>query len=161
MFADVIFELVYNLLFKSKTTILSLGGLEISIGKGKNATDDKIKKLEIAKANLLEGLSAIEELQKDAEVSKKHLDKTLKEIDGLKADKNRLTSEVVEIQKLKDSDVLVFRELAGVPTPKQKRTDRWVGFITGIITSIVAAPIIWAIGKYLIPWILNLFCATP
>ena len=65
----------------------------------------------------------------------------------LKTDKTSLETELNNIRLVISSDVSAFKKLAGVPTLKEKRRERIIGFISGIIASVVAAGIIWGIAE--------------
>jgi hypothetical protein len=109
--------------------------------------NERIAKIDEAKANLLEGLRAIDELKEAAEYNKKQAEEALIQIVQLEKDKTSLQQELKSIKNIVQSDVNAFRKIAGVPSPAMIRKERIVGFISGVIASIVASGIVWAIVK--------------
>ena len=121
--------------------------MEISLDEDKGSIDERIKKIEAAKQNLLDGLSAIKELEKEAEKNKYELENALIKLSKIKTDKINLEAELNNIKQVISSDVSTFQKLAGVPTEKEKRKERIIGFFSGIIASIISAGIIWVVTK--------------
>ena len=75
---DIYFELIEKILRRVKISKVNILGLEISLDEDKGSIDERIKKIEAAKQNLLDGLSAIKELEKEAEKNKYELENALK-----------------------------------------------------------------------------------
>ena len=144
---DIYFELIEKILRRVKISKLNILGLEISLDEDKGSIDERIKKIEAAKQNLLDGLSAIKELEKEAEKNKYELENALIKLSKIKTDKINLEAELNNIKQVISSDVSTFQKLAGVPTEKEKRKERIIGFFSGIIASIISAGIIWVVTK--------------
>ncbi|MCB6635478.1 hypothetical protein [Bacteroides faecis] len=144
---DIYFELIEKILRRVKISKVNILGLEISLDEDKGSIDERIKKIEAAKQNLLDGLSAIKELEKEAEKNKYELENALIKLSKIKTDKINLEAELNNIKQVISSDVSTFQKLAGVPTEKEKRKERIIGFFSGIIASIISAGIIWVVTK--------------
>ena len=142
---DIYFELIEKILRRVKISKVNILGLEISLDEDKGSIDERIKKIEAAKQNLLDGLSAIKELEKEAEKNKYELENALIKLSKIKTD--NLEAELNNIKQVISSDVSTFQKLAGVPTEKEKRKERIIGFFSGIIASIISAGIIWVVTK--------------
>ena len=144
---DIYFELIEKILRRVKISKVNILGLEISLDEDKGSIDERIKKIEAAKQNLLDGLSAIKELEKEAEKNKYELENALIKLSKIKTDKINLEADLNNIKQVISSDVSTFQKLAGVPTEKEKRKERIIGFFSGIIASIISAGIIWVVTK--------------
>ena len=144
---DIYFELIEKILRRVKISKVNILGLEISLDEDKGSIDERIKKIEAAKQNLLDGLSAIYELENEAEKNKYELENALIKLSKIKSDKINLDAELNNIKHVISSDVSTFQKLAGVPTEKEKRKERIIGFFSGIIASIISAGIIWVVTK--------------
>lgn len=144
---DIYFELIEKILRRVKISKVNILGLEISLDEDKGSIDERIKKIEAAKQNLLDGLSAIKELEKEAEKNKYELENALIKLSKIKTDKINLEAELNNIKQVISSDASTFQKLAGVPTEKEKRKERIIGFFSGIIASIISAGIIWVVTK--------------
>ena len=128
-----------------KFSRISILGLEISLDEDYGSVDERLKKIEIAKQNLLEGLTAIDELKKEAENNKKEVEAALTKLAELQANKSNLQEEVENLQTVISSDVTAFQKLAKVPSDKQIRNERIIGFISGVLASVLASGIVWII----------------
>jgi len=122
---------------------ISISGTELSFSTKPSSIDDRIKKIELAKQNLLEGLSAIEQLQKEAENNRQEVQQALKKLGELEANKTSLLEEVQSIKEVINSDVSAFQKIARIPDEKQIRRERFIGFVSGIVSSIIATALIW------------------
>jgi hypothetical protein len=118
-------------------------GLKIQIESASSSIDERIKKIDAAKQNLQEGLLAIKELEEEAEKNKQEAKIALDRINQLNSDKNLLLEEVTLIKRVINVDVGAFQKVAGVPTERQIKRERIIGFISGIVASIVATALIW------------------
>jgi hypothetical protein len=111
--------------------------------------DQRLAKLEVAKAALMESLSAVEELQRQAEDSKVEHERVRSELAAAVASKDDAERKLEAIQKLIAQDVEAFQTLAGVPNVGKERL---LGFVSGVLASIIAsslvALIVWAWKKF-------------
>ena len=89
-YIDII-EKIFKVIGITKVKVL---GVEISINNPTGNIDERIKKIEVAKQNLLDGLSAIKELEEEAEKNKREVEKALLKIETLKTNKNNLEEEI-------------------------------------------------------------------
>ena len=83
-------------------------GIEFSCEGETGSIDDRLKKIDLAKKNLKEGLSAIEELGKEAERNKQEVQKPLSKIQQLTNDKQGLEEELNSIKEVISTDVNTF-----------------------------------------------------
>src|ERR1035437_801511 len=104
-----------------------------------SSIDARIKKIDLAKNNLLEGLTAINDLQLEASKNKKDVELAVKQLEELRNNKASLENEVESIKKIIDSDINSFKKIVGVPSSKDIRSERIIGFISGIAASIIAS----------------------
>jgi hypothetical protein len=107
--------------------------------------DQRLAKLEIAKAALMESLSAVEELQRQAEDGKVEHERVRAELAATIASKDDAERKLQSIQALMTQDVEAFQTLAGVPIMSRERL---LGFASGVVASIIASGVV-ALGVYL------------
>lgn len=121
-----------------------------------NNTTERLKKLDEARESLIEGLQAIEELKEEANLNKIEADKALQKILELENNKASLEEELQHVQSLIKADVSTFRKVAGISDADIKK-ERILGFISGVLASIIASIIIgsvvWGFKTYIKPTI--------
>jgi chromosome segregation ATPase len=110
--------------------------------KAYGSIDQRIANIDSAKANLIEGLKAIEELKEAAERNRKDAETAIKQIAKLEHDKTSLQQEIAAIKSVVNADVNAFRKVAGVLGPSEIRRERVLGFISGVIASVTASGIV-------------------
>lgn len=113
----------------------------------RQSIDDRIAKIDAARANLAEALDAIDELKIAAKDNKADLEAALEQLGQTHAAKFAAERELSVVRKIADSDVEVFRRLAGVPSTSQIAKERALGFIFGVIASLLASGIWWLIAN--------------
>ncbi len=138
-------DLVARLLEKFRL-IVSDGSVTLTI-KEKAGLDERIKKIDQAKNNLLDSLQAIDELKVEAEANKLELTRVLAQLDRLDREKISLQRELDEIRNIAHTDVNIFRKVAGIPSKSDVNRERIIGFISGVISSIVASAIFFLLSK--------------
>lgn len=111
--------------------------------------DARVAKIEEARRNLIEGLSAIDDLKKEAEQNKAELVSAMVQIQSLQSEKKIAEAELTEIKKIADADTDALRKIVGYPSPPQIWRERFYGFISGVFASIVASGMWWGGGKIL------------
>ena len=94
---------------------VSAAGVEIGFDREEGlGIDERIRKIDKARENLVEGLAAIDELKQSAERSTTEARAALEQLAQLKLDKQSLEAIIA-------TDVRVFREVAGIPSlPRSK-----------------------------------------
>jgi len=94
---------------------VSAAGVEIGFDREEGlGIDERIRKIDKARENLVEGLAAIDELKQSAERSRTEARAALEQLAQLKLDKQSLEAIIA-------TDVRVFREVAGIPSlPRSK-----------------------------------------
>ncbi|MDP2214094.1 hypothetical protein [Phenylobacterium sp.] len=107
--------------------------------------DRRLAKLEVAKAALMESLTAVEELQRQAEEGKVEHERVRAELAATIASKDDAERKLQSIQALITQDVEAFQTLAGVPNVAKERL---LGFASGVVASIIASGVmaltVWA-----------------
>lgn len=144
-------EFIYRILKRLRIDLTPTGEIRFRIEPEeetyKGSIDERIAKIDAAKANLVEGLKAIDELKEAAETNKKEAEVALKQIAHLEESKAGLQKELEAIKSVAQSDVNAFRKIAGVPTQETIRRERIIGFISGVIASTISAGIVWVLVK--------------
>jgi len=117
--------------------------------------DERIKKIDIARTNLLEGLHAIDELKQTAEENKSELESALLKLQELEQDKAIAEGELEQIKHIASTDISTFQKNAGIQTKNDIKKERVIGFISGVIASLIATAIFIGI-KHVVKWYYNL-----
>ena len=81
--------------------------------------DQRIEKIDAARANLADALAAVDELKKAANSNKADLEEAISQLNQTQAAKTAAQHDLNTVRKIADSDVGVFRKLAGVPSTSQ------------------------------------------
>lgn len=113
----------------------------------RQSIDERIAKIDAARANMAEALSAIDELKEAANTNKADLEAALEQLGQTRAAKSAAERELNVVRKIANSDVEVFRRLAGVPSRSQVAKERALGFVFGVIASLLASGLWWLIAK--------------
>lgn len=121
------------------------GGIKIELKeeKEKKSIDERIGKIDEARSSLVEALDAIDELHSEAEQNKLELTKALKTLEQTEQNKGKLEDELTNIRQVMKTDITTFRTIAGIPSQSQIKKERYIGFVTGVIASMIATGIIW------------------
>lgn len=142
------------------SVVVGVGGVTVEFEKkAQQSLDERIAKLDAAQKNLADGIEAIEQLKHDAERTKRDVTFAAEQLQRLSEDKEEAAKQLESIRRAANSDIDAFRQLAGVPTEASIRRERVVGFVGGVIASLVASAIIWGAGKAY-PYLLSHFFAT-
>ncbi|MDQ6623830.1 MAG: BREX-1 system adenine-specific DNA-methyltransferase PglX [Verrucomicrobiota bacterium] len=107
--------------------------------------DNRIAKLDATKTMLEDALQAVDELRDSAAASKDEVSRALQRLAELQKEKKSLEEEAQSMRSLIDADVTALRKVAGVPSPTQIRRERLLGFVTGVLASVVASGVVWLI----------------
>ena len=125
---------------------LNVAGVEISFDRAAELSiDDRIRKIDKARENLVDGLAAIDELRRSAEQNKKEVQQALEQLAQLEEDKRNLQAKLESTRQIIGSDVQAFRDIAGIPSPAAVRRERVIGFVSGVVASIVASGLLYGI----------------
>lgn len=144
---SVYIESVAKLLRRLRVEV-GLGGVSISIAdETQHSVDERIAMIDAARANLLNGVRAIDELRAEAERNKRDAEQALQQLSAIKQDKADLERQREALKTVIQSDVNAFRTVAGVPSAATVRRERFIGFVSGVIASVVASGIVWGIAK--------------
>lgn len=135
---------------------ISVGISGISVGfqeEAQHSLDQRVAKLDAARANLVDGIQAIDQLMAEAQKNKTEIVEAAQQISRLNADKQSLYEELNAIKSLVTADVDAFRKVAGVPTATDIRRERLIGFVSGIVASLIASALVFGATKlFLIFW---------
>lgn len=113
-------------------------GLELpSISETRKPIDLRIVKIDEARANLQEALSALADLSQEAERNKNELSSALARLHEARAAHASETEQLNQIKTIAQSDIDAFRRMAGIAPARE----RIIGFLAGIFASLVAAGI--------------------
>ena len=148
-------ELIARLLRASRIE-LGFPGVRITIKEPfkeqvRATIDERINKIDTARENLADVINAIDGLKKEAQQNKIEAAQALQPIAELEQDKESLSEELEAIRTVIRSDVVGFRKVAGITN---KTRERFIGFISGIIASMIASGIIIGLIK-LIQYIIS------
>lgn len=113
------------------------------------SVDHRVARLDEARNALMEGLQAIDELREEADRNKADLAKALAELSNVQVSKATAERELDAVKEAVNVDIEVFRSIARIPDEAQIKRERLVGFVTGVLASIVASVIWWAGSKLL------------
>lgn len=109
--------------------------------------DARLEKIEVARKNLADALDAMDELRAAAESNKAELANALQRLSDAKEQRASAERELKEVQSIAQADVEVFRRLAGVPSKLEIAKERFIGFLIGLLASIVASGLWWVFAK--------------
>ena len=115
--------------------------------QGGGSIDERIAQIDHAKVNLTAALSAIDELKTTAEKNKMELQDALERIQDVRQHKAAAEKELENVKQIAQADVEVFRKLAGVPSRRDIARERFIGFVLGVIASLLATFIWWLFTK--------------
>lgn len=121
----------------------TLTGLELGVGVDRNRpVDERIARLDEARAALSEGLDAINELRQDATRAKVEHASVISALETALANRDDAEKKLEAIHGIITQDVKAFREVAGV---SDIRKERLIGFVSGVFASIIASALwTWA-----------------
>ncbi|MGE0351054.1 hypothetical protein [Hydrogenophaga sp.] len=111
--------------------------------------DERIQRIDAARRNLIEALDAIDELKAAAEENKAELAAAIERLNS--ANRQRVTAEreLAAVRDIAQSDIDVFKKLAGIPSQREIAKERFIGFLLGIAASIAAAGL-WKLGDWVL-----------
>lgn len=109
--------------------------------------DERLAKIDLAKSNLSDALKAIDELKTAAEHNKQDAEQALLQLEQLHRHKDDLEKQIQTLKYLAETDTEAFRRVAGILSPAQIRRERFIGFFSGVLASVVASGVVWLIVK--------------
>jgi len=113
------------------------------------SVDERIAKIEAARLNLTEALGAIDELKTAAEQNKAELAQALQTLCVTQAEKAIAERELQAVRQIAQNDVGAFQRLAGVQSKRDVARERFVGFLLGVIASVLASAVWWGLSMLL------------
>lgn len=121
------------------------------------ATDtigQRIEKIDIARKNLVDALEAMEELKQAAEQNKTELAAAIERLNIAHKERVFAERELQAVRGIAQSDIEVFKKLAGVPSQLEVAKERFVGFVLGILASVLASGVWWGLS-HVVPLLKN------
>ena len=106
--------------------------------------DQRLARLDDAKAALAESLAALDELQLEAERSKAEHALTQAALEKALSSKKDAEAQLAEVREIMAGEVSAFQVVAGVT---DVRKERLIGFFNGILSSAAFALILWGGDK--------------
>ena len=141
--AFAISELLLKILKRAKINY-RFGGIQIEFDEEKSI-DERIAKIDEARASMAAALTAIDQLHTEAEENKSELNKSLQKLSEAEKNKSKLEEELANIREVMQSDVTTFRKIAGIPSQEEIKKERVIGFFTGVLASVVATGVVWVV----------------
>jgi hypothetical protein len=128
-----------------------LRGIEIGVGGASvslelptgRPRDERIAKIDVARENLQDALSALAELKTEAEQNKIALDEAIRRLDETKAGHAKEAQQLRQIRAIAEADIATFRRMAGINPARE----RFVGFLGGVAASLIAAGV-WKLAEW-------------
>jgi hypothetical protein len=118
-----------------------------------STVDARIQQIERAHNSLVDATAAVLELQEIAKANKEEVERVVANLDAVRSEKHAAEQELAALKKLAEVDVETFRKVAGVPTEiqiaKERFKERSLGFIIGVMASVVASGVWWGLVKVL------------
>ena len=105
--------------------------------------DDRIAKIDVARENLQDALSALGGLKTEAEQNKIALEEAIGRLNETKAGHAREAEQLKQIRAIAEADIATFRRMAGINPARE----RFVGFLGGLAASLIAAGL-WKLGEW-------------
>lgn len=144
---SIYIELVAKILRGLHVTV-GISGMSVGFQEeAQQSLDQRVAKLDAARANLVDGIQAIDQLMAEAQKNKTEIAEAAQQISRLKADKQTLAEELNAIKSVVTADVDAFRKIAGVPTVNDIRRERLIGFVSGVVASLIASALIFGATK--------------
>lgn len=101
--------------------------------------DERIRKIDAARENLSDAISAVDELRREADENKIELERALVQIDVLRTQKESINAELDTLKQVANADTDAFRKLVGIPSRSAVWRERGLGFVSGVIASVIAS----------------------
>ena len=131
-----------------KVALHRVTGIELpSTTKAEVSIDERILKLDAARQNLVDGIEALDQLKSEADRNKKELRSAIEQVSLIQQDKEVLSKELEDVQAIMQNDVKAFQNLAGIPSSDEIFKERIIGFISGVIASMIASAIWFFAGE--------------
>lgn len=109
--------------------------------------DERIRKIDSARENLQDAISAIDELRVQADTNKRDLTDALKRIEDAEYQKQVIGEELNALKQVAETDTAAFRRIVGLPTKADVWRERLLGFGSGVLASTIASIIFFAAIK--------------
>jgi prefoldin subunit 5 len=121
------------------------GNIDVSLSTPltRESIDARLKKIEAARENLSEALSAMDELKTAAEQNRRDLEKLTQAIATAESDKADLNAQLDALKQLSAIDTDAVREALRIPTEVDKWKERIWGFIFGGILAGILSTALW------------------
>ncbi len=113
----------------------------------KRSIDERIEQIDAARRSLATALEAVDELKVEANKNRADLADALEQLRT--ADELRATAEqeAATARLAADTDVGSFRKIMGIPSRRQIALERAIGFVLGVLASLLASLVWWLITR--------------
>jgi len=111
--------------------------------------DERLAQIDQARESLVSALSAVNDLKATAERNKAELRDALERIEQTRVEKAIADKQLKSVKQIAQADVEVFKSLAGIPSRAQILQERFIGFIIGVLASLMASGILWTLVRTL------------
>ncbi|TYR35245.1 hypothetical protein FY036_02935 [Mesorhizobium microcysteis] len=105
----------------------------------KSSLDDRILKIEAARANLSEALEAIDELKGEAQRNQAALAELRRTLVQREEEKGQLDAKLSELRALTEISASTVQDVFRVPTRASIWAERVIGFVIGVAASVAAS----------------------
>lgn len=113
----------------------------------KESIDERIQRIDTARNSLIDALGAMEELKQAAEQNKSELATAIERLNEAHYERASAEKELQAVRGIAQSDIEVFKKLAGVPSRLEIAKERFIGFVLGVTASVLASGVWWGLTK--------------
>lgn len=140
--AKLIEQLVRKL--RIKIGLGPFGSIDVALSTPftERSIDERLEKIETARQNLAEALTAMDEMRDVAESNKRDLERLTNSISKAESDKADLNAQLDALKQIAAIDSDAVREALRLPTEVDKWKERIWGFIFGLIAGLIAT-VVW------------------
>jgi hypothetical protein len=99
--------------------------------------DERIRKIESARDNLRDALSAVDELQRSAQDNRAELAALQDALQRASAERDTLSAHNENLKRLADVDIRTIRRTLGIPTRQEVWRGHALSFVGGVLTTFI------------------------
>ena len=111
--------------------------------------DERISKIDDARRNLVEAIAAIDDLRHQADANKSDLTEALSKLRQMEAERSVVHTELQTLKQIAQADTESFRKIIGVQSRADVWRERIIGFISGVVASVLATGIVLVLQKFI------------
>ncbi|WP_105421846.1 hypothetical protein [Neorhizobium sp. T25_27] len=121
-------------------------------GEMEVTVDQRIQKIDLARDNLAEALSAMDELKSSAEENRAELQRLQVALEKATAEKQDLSAYNQDLRKLAELEAESVRRALGMPTPREVLRSKVISFFAGVLVTILLSLLYDFAAKPLFLW---------